>query len=205
MGRDGPSPCSRPRSSPTAKPSALGWVSQELCGLGLGASPGTVPATCVLPSGKWPQGGSRGSVGSPTQALSLQIPKKPWQPGCGHTCARPQGSAVLPWQEEGVRVRGQICMCVCIYMYEFLRYIHCVCICMCVNMDVCTVCRCSFMYVCTNEFMCMCRYVVYMCVCIYVCAPDHTCTYVLARNLGQVRERERRSLERICVCVGGKA
>lgn len=56
-------------------------VSQELCGLGLGlcldCKWGKALVSYMLPSGKWPQDGSRGSVGSPAQALSPLTPKEP--------------------------------------------------------------------------------------------------------------------------------
>lgn len=122
-GRVEPSPCSRPRSSPQhlakapprskeGKTPARLRVSQEPCALGLGAQGawnwGSL-ALYVLPLGKWPQGGSRGSAGSSAQTLHPHHVQ-------GDLC-RVLDSAVLAQAGGGGQSQGVRSACVCVCMH----------------------------------------------------------------------------------------
>lgn len=151
-GKVGQQSVSGPTNHPQhlAKPSAQGEgalrVSRELCGLGLGlcldCNWGKALVSYMLPSGKWPQDGSRGSVGSPAQALSPLTPKEPWQSGCR--------AMQSPPQQEGVRVGVSVHVCAHVWRHVCAQWAH-----VHVRMSTCTLCvrDCVHVCGCGHEFV----------------------------------------------------
>lgn len=170
--RPTPGPTNHPQN--LAKPSALGWarflVAKSFPGA-LWVGPG---GFYVLLSGKWPQGGNRGSVGvthagpesTDTQgALAIWL----WP------CLRHTGGQHHPFLTGGggrVRVSGvHVCvdMHVRICVYKCLQYLYCMYMCMCGHGCV------NYLLMCTCVSVCIS-------VCVCACAWSHRCTYVLAKN-----------------------
>lgn len=153
MGRVGLSPVPSPTNHPQhlAKRSTLGWA--RLQGAPLPSTPpqpGKELSLLVLPSGTWPQGGSRAPAGSRVQVRSPRKLEPWWSVRC--TCAAGDTAFPAPAGRGG---QERVCARTCIYVWT----------------PVCTSCTCARVW----TWVCVRIVCTRVCTSIHACIRVHGC------------------------------